>query len=97
MFCFQKSAPSWLVQNEAGLFWRAKGNGTRALQCIRKALSAAPQQHRDVPLLNAANLLMRSGQLQQAQQLLQEALQLNASEVPTTPLNFHCTSCSLCL
>ncbi|XP_041916966.1 tetratricopeptide repeat protein 17 [Alosa sapidissima] len=76
----KKSAPRWLVQNEAGLFWRAKGNGTRALQCIRKALSTAPPQHRDLPLVNAASLLMHTGQPHQAQQLLQEALQLNSSE-----------------
>ncbi|KAL2088935.1 hypothetical protein ACEWY4_015834 [Coilia grayii] len=76
----KKSAPRWLVQNEAGLFWRAKGNGTRALQCLRQALDAAPPRHRDVPLVNAANLLLHYGQLHKAQQLLHEALELNASE-----------------
>lgn len=69
------------MQNEAGLFWRAKGNGTRALQCIRQALDAALPQHRDVPLVNAASLLLRYSQVHEAQQLLQEAQELNASEV----------------
>ncbi|KAG7473853.1 hypothetical protein MATL_G00100070 [Megalops atlanticus] len=74
------SAPLWLVQNEAGLFWRAKGNGTRALSCMRHALRTAPPQHRDLPLVNAANLLLHYGLSEKAGQLLQEALALNSSE-----------------
>uniref|UniRef100_A0AAY4EQ15 Tetratricopeptide repeat protein 17 n=1 Tax=Denticeps clupeoides TaxID=299321 RepID=A0AAY4EQ15_9TELE len=74
------SAPRWLVQNEAGLFWRAKGNGTRALLCTWHALHSAPPQHRDLPLVNAANLLLHYGLLREAEQLLFEALALNASE-----------------
>uniref|UniRef100_A0AAY4EQC2 Tetratricopeptide repeat domain 17 n=1 Tax=Denticeps clupeoides TaxID=299321 RepID=A0AAY4EQC2_9TELE len=80
MLCFQMSAPRWLVQNEAGLFWRAKGNGTRALLCTWHALHSAPPQHRDLPLVNAANLLLHYGLLREAEQLLFEALALNASE-----------------
>ncbi|XP_072554336.1 tetratricopeptide repeat protein 17 [Paramormyrops kingsleyae] len=74
------SAPRWLVQNEAALFWRAKGNATRALSCLRHALRAAPPQHRDLCLLNAANLLLHHGLPEEADPLLREALALNASE-----------------
>ncbi|KAJ8417004.1 hypothetical protein AAFF_G00282310 [Aldrovandia affinis] len=76
----KSSAPRWLVQNEAGLFWRANGNGTRALSCLRHALRSAPPQHRDLLLVNAANLLLHHGLSQEAGQLIQDALTLNASE-----------------
>ncbi|KAF4091063.1 hypothetical protein AMELA_G00032800 [Ameiurus melas] len=74
------SAPRWLVQNEAGLFWRAQGNGTRALQCLRQALHSAPPQHKNVPLVNMANLLLHYGLHHEAQDLLQQAMETNASE-----------------
>ncbi|KAI4876156.1 hypothetical protein NFI96_017582 [Prochilodus magdalenae] len=74
------TVPWWLLQNEAGLFWRARGNGTQALQCLRQALHSAPPQHRDIPLVNMANLLFHYGLHHEAQGLLQQALELNASE-----------------
>ncbi|KAL4622664.1 tetratricopeptide repeat protein 17 isoform X1 [Arapaima gigas] len=73
-------AAQWLVQNEAALYWRAKGNSSRALSCVLRALGSAPPQHRDLCLLNAANLLLHRGLAQEAEPLLQEALVLNASE-----------------
>ncbi|XP_030621782.1 tetratricopeptide repeat protein 17 [Chanos chanos] len=76
----KKSAPLWLVQNEAGLYWRAKGNGTQALWCLRRAIRSAPPQYRDIPLVNTANLLLHYGLSNEAQQLLKEALDLNESE-----------------
>lgn len=77
----QMSGPRWMMQNEAGLFWRAKGNGTRALVCLRQALHSAPPQHRDMPLVNTANLLLHYGLHDEAHNLLQQALQINRSEV----------------
>uniref|UniRef100_A0A8C9WMV4 Tetratricopeptide repeat domain 17 n=1 Tax=Scleropages formosus TaxID=113540 RepID=A0A8C9WMV4_SCLFO len=73
-------ALQWLVQNEAALYWRAKGNGSRALSCVLHALCNAPAQHRDLCLLNAANLLLHRGLAEEAEPLLEEALALNASE-----------------
>ncbi|GAA6104522.1 tetratricopeptide repeat protein 17 isoform X1 [Tachysurus ichikawai] len=77
------SVPRWLVQNEAGLFWRAQGNGTRALQCLCQALHSAPPQHKNVPLVNTANLLLHYGLHHVAQELLQQAMEINASEPHT--------------
>lgn len=79
----QMSGPRWMMQNEAGLFWRAKGNGTQALACLRQALHSAPPQHRDMPLVNTANLLLHYGLHDEAHELLQQALQINRSEVCT--------------
>uniref|UniRef100_A0A673XR87 Tetratricopeptide repeat domain 17 n=1 Tax=Salmo trutta TaxID=8032 RepID=A0A673XR87_SALTR len=79
----QSSAPGWLLQNEAALFWRAKGNGTSSLQCLRHSLASAPPTQRHLPLVNAANLLLRHGLSVHAHTLLEEALALNASEPHT--------------
>uniref|UniRef100_A0A672G3J8 Tetratricopeptide repeat domain 17 n=1 Tax=Salarias fasciatus TaxID=181472 RepID=A0A672G3J8_SALFA len=78
--------PRWQVLNEAALFWRAKGNGSRALQCLRQVLSSAPPSHRHLPLTNAANLLLHYGLTSHAQTLLEHALALNSSE-PHTQLS----------
>lgn len=77
----QATVPRWQVHNEAALFWRAKGNGSRALQCLRNALSSAPPSHRHLILTNAANLLLHHGLTNHAQAQLEQALALNASEV----------------
>uniref|UniRef100_A0A8D3A927 Tetratricopeptide repeat domain 17 n=1 Tax=Scophthalmus maximus TaxID=52904 RepID=A0A8D3A927_SCOMX len=76
----QATIPRWQVHNEAALFWRAKGNGSRALQCLRQVLSSAPPSHRHLPLTNAANLLLHHGLTTHAQTLLEQALALNQSE-----------------
>ncbi|XP_039600181.1 tetratricopeptide repeat protein 17 isoform X1 [Polypterus senegalus] len=83
---FKSSAPKWLVLNEAALYWRASGNASSALSCLRRALNSAPQEHLDIPLVNAANLLIYYGQYQEAQQLLERALAINQTE-PLTLLS----------
>uniref|UniRef100_A0A3Q2ZKR4 Tetratricopeptide repeat domain 17 n=1 Tax=Kryptolebias marmoratus TaxID=37003 RepID=A0A3Q2ZKR4_KRYMA len=90
----QTTVPLWQVHNEAALFWRAKGNGSLALQCLRQVLSSAPPSHRHSPLTNAANLLLHHGLTTQAQTLLEHALALNASE-PHTLLSLCRTSLPL--
>lgn len=74
------AVPRWQVHNEAALFWRAKGNGSHALQCLRQALNSAPSTHRHLVLTNAANLLLHHGLTSHAQTQLEQALALNASE-----------------
>uniref|UniRef100_A0A671Y645 Tetratricopeptide repeat domain 17 n=1 Tax=Sparus aurata TaxID=8175 RepID=A0A671Y645_SPAAU len=77
------TVPRWLIHNEAALFWRAKGNGSHALQCLRQVLSSAPPSHRQLSHTNAANLLLHHGLTTQAQTLLEQAVALNASEPHT--------------
>lgn len=79
--CLQATVPRWQVHNEAALFWRATGNGSRALQCLRQALSSAPPSNRHLSLNNAANLLIHYSLTTHAQTLLEQALSLNATEV----------------
>lgn len=80
----QAVVPPWQLHTEAALFWRAAGNGTRALQCVRLALSEAPPPHRHLPIISAANLLLHHGLHTHANTLLEQALAANASEVTHT-------------
>ncbi|XP_061466796.1 tetratricopeptide repeat protein 17 isoform X2 [Rhineura floridana] len=76
--------PLWLVLNEAGLYWRAFGNGTFAFTCLRKAFNLTPPEFQDIPLVNLANLLIHYGLHLDASKLLQTALAISGSE----PLTF---------
>nr|XP_033783895.1 tetratricopeptide repeat protein 17 isoform X2 [Geotrypetes seraphini] len=80
----KSSKPLWLMLNEAGLYWRAVGNSTSAVTCLRGSLSLAPQEHQDIPLVNLANLLIHYGFPLDASRLLLRALAINSSE----PLTF---------
>uniref|UniRef100_A0A3B5Q9L1 Tetratricopeptide repeat domain 17 n=1 Tax=Xiphophorus maculatus TaxID=8083 RepID=A0A3B5Q9L1_XIPMA len=76
----QATIPHWLVNNEAALFWQAKGNGSRALQCLRQVLNSAPPSHHHMAFTNAANLLLHYGLTPHAQMLLDHVLTFNTSE-----------------
>ncbi|XP_069479430.1 tetratricopeptide repeat protein 17 isoform X2 [Ambystoma mexicanum] len=78
------SDPLWFVLNEAGLYWRAVGNGTSAIACLRRAYSMASREYQDIPLVNLANLLNHYGLHQEASQFLLKSLSINDSE----PLTF---------
>uniref|UniRef100_A0A4W3K2I5 Tetratricopeptide repeat domain 17 n=1 Tax=Callorhinchus milii TaxID=7868 RepID=A0A4W3K2I5_CALMI len=79
-----KTGPLWLLLNEAGLYWRAIGNTTSALACLRRALNLVPEDYMDIPLVNLANLLIHIGLHQDASNLLLKALAINNTE----PLTF---------
>ncbi|XP_067902551.1 tetratricopeptide repeat protein 17 isoform X2 [Heterodontus francisci] len=80
----KKTAPMWLLLNEAGLYWRAIGNTTSALDCLRQALNLVPEDYMDIPLVNLANLLIHIELHQDAAAVLQKALAINSTE----PLTF---------
>ncbi|XP_041054062.1 tetratricopeptide repeat protein 17 isoform X2 [Carcharodon carcharias] len=82
----KQTAPMWLLLNEAGLYWRAIGNTTSALDCLRQALNLVPEDYMDIPLVNLANLLIHIGLHQDAAALLQKALAINSTE-PLTLLS----------
>ncbi|XP_061132156.1 tetratricopeptide repeat protein 17 [Syngnathus typhle] len=71
---------SWQLYNEASLFWRAQGNGSRALQCLRQVWMKTPPAHRHLPLTNAANLMLHYGLTTQSQTLVEQSLAYNATE-----------------
>lgn len=77
----QNIGPSWVLFNLAGLYWRVAGNGFQGVECIRRALHTVPEQYRDVPLVNLANVLYRWGRHDDAVVVMQEALKINDLEV----------------
>lgn len=77
----QKIGPSWVLYNLAAVYWRVVGHGPNGVECIRRALHFVPDQYRDVPLLNLANILYRSGHLHDAISVVTEALSVNDVEV----------------
>ncbi|XP_031756284.1 tetratricopeptide repeat protein 17 isoform X2 [Xenopus tropicalis] len=78
--------PIWSVLNEAALYWRAVGNSTQALACLRRALNLSPPQQQHIPLVNLANLLMHYNLHSDASKLLLQALAIESSE-PLTLLS----------
>ncbi|XP_075423349.1 tetratricopeptide repeat protein 17 isoform X3 [Ascaphus truei] len=78
--------PIWCVLNEAALYWRAVGNGTQAVACLRRALDLAPPKYHQFPMVNLANLLMHHGLHLDASKLLLQARAINQSE-PLTLLS----------
>ncbi|XP_056383704.1 LOW QUALITY PROTEIN: tetratricopeptide repeat protein 17 [Hyla sarda] len=82
----QPAGPVWTILNEAALYWRAIGNCTQAIACLRRALNQAPAQNQHIPLVNLANLLMHHGLYLDASKLLLQARTLDRSE-PLTLLS----------
>ncbi|XP_035672563.1 tetratricopeptide repeat protein 17-like isoform X3 [Branchiostoma floridae] len=56
----EKNQSSWVLYNLAAFYWRIKGNANNMIECTRRALHYSPREHRDVALLNLANILHRA-------------------------------------
>ena len=78
---WQKIGPSWLLYNLAALYWRIVGNNYHGLECIRRALHFCPEQYKDVPLLNLANILYKLGRVDDAVTVTRDAVAINDLEV----------------
>ncbi|XP_043939333.1 tetratricopeptide repeat protein 17 isoform X2 [Protopterus annectens] len=52
----EKNQTSWVLSSMAALYWRVKGQGKKAIDCLRQALHYAPYQMKDVPLISLANI-----------------------------------------
>jgi len=70
-----------VLYNLAALYWRVVGHAPNGVECLRRALHFVPDQYRDVPLLNLANVLYRAGHLHDAISAVTEALAINEVEV----------------
>ncbi|XP_016053138.1 PREDICTED: tetratricopeptide repeat protein 17 isoform X1 [Miniopterus natalensis] len=53
----EKNQTSWVLSSMAALYWRVRGQGKKAIDCLRQALHYAPHQMKDVPLISLANIL----------------------------------------
>ncbi|XP_047111144.1 tetratricopeptide repeat protein 17 isoform X1 [Schistocerca piceifrons] len=79
----EEVGPSWLLHVLAALYWRIKGNGRHALDCLTIALAASPHRVRDVSLVSQAAVLHQMGRAAEALHAASEALTVNSSE-PTS-------------
>ena len=71
----------WMLYNLAGLYWQISGNNYHGVECFRRALRHTPIEHADIPLVNAASVMLRLQRPQDAIQLLRMALVVNSTEV----------------
>ncbi|KAM3918179.1 tetratricopeptide repeat protein 17 [Leptodactylus fuscus] len=56
MKVLEKNQTSWVLSSMAALYWRVKGQGKKAIDCLRQALHYAPHHMKDVPLISLANI-----------------------------------------
>lgn len=56
MKVLEKNQTSWVLSSMAALYWRVKGQGKKAIDCLRQALHYAPYHMKDVPLISLANI-----------------------------------------
>lgn len=71
----EKNSTSWVHYNLAALFWRIKGDGSKAVECSKRALFYAPILYRDIPLHNLAGIVHKSGRSKEALAMLHTAIQ----------------------
>lgn len=77
----QGVGPQWLLYNLAGLYWRVHGNLYNGIECLRRAVATAPEEWRDVPLVNLAALLYTAGHIDDALTLTLQAMSVADHEV----------------
>uniref|UniRef100_A0A8C4QGA2 Tetratricopeptide repeat domain 17 n=1 Tax=Eptatretus burgeri TaxID=7764 RepID=A0A8C4QGA2_EPTBU len=72
----EKNQTSWVLNNVGALYWRVKGHGQRAMDCLRQALHLAPYPMQAVPLISLANVLLHTHVLQEAAVVAKMALDI---------------------
>ncbi|XP_052357184.1 tetratricopeptide repeat protein 17-like, partial [Oncorhynchus keta] len=55
-----RNSSSWVLYNLASFYWRIKNEPSRAVDCVIRALHFSPRQHKDLALVNMANILHRA-------------------------------------
>lgn len=48
-----------MLATAAAIYWRVLGNTAQAITCLKQALHYAPEQDKDIPMINLANVLQR--------------------------------------
>ena len=70
-----------MLYNLAGLYWRIYGNNYHGIECIRRALYFSPDEFKDVPLVNLANILYKWGHIDDAIRVMRDAVEVSDLEV----------------
>ncbi|KAF0312441.1 Tetratricopeptide repeat protein 17 [Amphibalanus amphitrite] len=79
----QATAPSWVLETLASLYWRAQGSPAHAIECLRSALHAVPAGLSDVPLTSLAALLYRLDDVDGALKVARQAHNVDTIEPDT--------------
>lgn len=75
--------PKWLTYTLAATYWRVVGNAAAGIDCYLVALADVPDLYRDVVLTNLGALFYRTGHVDSALKLLQEAVSVCDDEPET--------------
>ncbi|XP_041472633.1 tetratricopeptide repeat protein 17-like [Lytechinus variegatus] len=70
-----KNKTSWVLFNLAAYYWRVKGRPEQVIECSRRALHFSPHEHKNVALMNMANVLHRGHLSADASVLAEAALE----------------------
>ncbi|XP_076274033.1 tetratricopeptide repeat protein 17 isoform X2 [Rhynchophorus ferrugineus] len=76
----RENSTSWVHYNLASFYWRIKGEGDRAIDCLKLAIQFVTGNFQDIPLHNLAGILHQSRHSKEAIQILNSAIQLAPKE-----------------
>ncbi|XP_018572773.1 tetratricopeptide repeat protein 17 isoform X3 [Anoplophora glabripennis] len=71
----KKNTSSWLHYNLAAIYWRIKGDGSKAVDCIKRAVQYVPREYQDIPLHNLAGILHQARHSREAALMLHSAIE----------------------
>ncbi|RWS19182.1 Tetratricopeptide repeat protein 17-like protein, partial [Leptotrombidium deliense] len=69
---------SWVLYTMASYYWRAKGNGFEAVECLRRALHCAPHNYKHIPLASLGNVLHRAHHSEEAAIVMHHAIDVSS-------------------
>ncbi|RWS11143.1 Tetratricopeptide repeat protein 17-like protein [Dinothrombium tinctorium] len=69
---------SWVLYTMASYYWRAKGNGYEAVECLRRALHCAPYNYKHIPLASLGNVLHRAHHTEEAAIVMHHAIDVSS-------------------
>jgi len=61
----------------ASFYWRAKGNGAEAVECLRRALHFCPYHFKHIPLTSLGNVLHRAHASEEAAIVIHHAIDVS--------------------
>lgn len=72
----KSNGDSWPLLNLAAMYWRAEGNSSQSIECLRRAFYHGPSHSKDVALVSLANVLHLGGYTVDALTAVQMAIQV---------------------
>ncbi|CAG9761969.1 unnamed protein product [Ceutorhynchus assimilis] len=76
----KENSTSWVHYNLASFYWRIKGEGDKAIDCLKLAIQFVTGNFQDIPLHNLAGILHQSHHSKEAIQILNSAIKFAPEE-----------------